>query len=89
MRVIHVITYIHDCSYVGMGEGVISFDCCIITALVNPAVKYRKRVTTIVWRFLSIHPSVRPSIRPNPPVLNGKGRLRESAHSRHKGIMGV
>ena len=27
------------------------------------------------------------SIRRNPPVLNGEGRLRESTHSRHKGIV--
>ena len=30
---------------------------------------------------------VRPSIHPNPPVLNSRGRLRESTHSRHKGIV--
>ena len=50
------------------------------------ATKRRRRDTAIVWRFLS----VRPSVRRNPPVLNGKGRLRESTHSRytwHKGIV--
>ena len=36
------------------------------------AAKRRRRVTAIIWRFLSI--------RRNPPLLNGKGRHRESTH---------
>ena len=59
----------------------------IIIILLTLAAKHRWRITAIVWRFLSVRPSVCPSIRPNPPVLNGKGRLRESTHSRHKGIV--
>ena len=32
-------------------------------------------VTVIVWQFLSV--------RPNPPVLTGKGRLGKSTHLRY------
>ena len=42
--------------------------------------KRRRRVTAVVWRFLSV--------RRNPPVLNDKGCLRESTHLKymwHKG----
>ena len=64
--------------------------------LLTLAAKRGLRVTTIVWRFLSVRPSVRPSVRlsvrlsvrRNPLLLNGKGRHRESTHSRytwHKG----
>ena len=51
--------------------------------LLTLAAKRRRRVTAIVWRFLSVCPSVRPSVRPH-----GKGRLRESTHlriTRHQG----
>ena len=32
-------------------------------------------------------PSVCPSVRRNPPMLNSKGRLRESTHSRYNKVM--
>ena len=43
------------------------------------AAKRRRRVTAIVWRFLSVRPSVCPSIRLFVRPY-GKGRLRESTH---------
>ena len=53
---------------------------CMTLVLLILAAKRRRRVTAIVWRFLS----VRPSVRRNPPLLNGKGRHRESTHSRSR-----
>ena len=54
--------------------------------LLTLATKHMWRVTAIVW-CLSIHLSVcsfvHLSVCPNPPVLNDKGRLRESTHSRY------
>ena len=46
-----------------------------VQSLLTLAAKCRRRVTAIVWRFLS---TVSPSVRRNPraPLLNGKGRHR-------------
>ena len=62
--------------------------CSYLPDLLTLAAKRRRRVTAIVWRFLSVRPSVRLSVRRNPLLLNGKGRHRKSTHSRytwHKG----
>ena len=59
---------------------IVSFDS---VALLTLAAKRRRRATAVVWRFLSVRPSVRLSVRRNPPLLNGKGRHRESTHSRY------
>ena len=53
--------------------------------LLTLAAKHRQRVTAIVWRFLSVCPSVRR----NPPVLNGKGHLKENMHSRYTRQKGI
>jgi hypothetical protein len=42
--------------------------------LLTLAAKRRRRFTAIVWRFLSVRPSVRLSVRHNLPELTGKGR---------------
>jgi hypothetical protein len=42
--------------------------------LLTLAAKCRRRVTAIIWRFLSVRPSVRLSVRRNLPELTGKGR---------------
>ena len=58
--------------------------------LLTLAIKHMRRVTANCLAF--VHPSVcsfvHLSVCPNPPVLNDKGHLRESMHSRytrHKG----
>ena len=53
----------------------------IVLLSLTLAAKRRRRVTAIVWRFLSVCPSVRLSVHRNPLLLNGKGRYRESTHS--------
>ena len=53
--------------------------------LLTLAAKRRRRVTAIVWRFLSVRLSVRLFVRPSVRPY-GKGRLRESTHLRITGI---
>ena len=66
---------------------------CANRLLLTLAAKRRRRVTAIVWRFLSVRPSVCPSVRPSVRLFvrpYGKGRLRESTHLRiirHQGRM--
>ena len=53
--------------------------------LLTLAVKRRRRVTAIVWRFLSVHPSIKLSVCLSVRPF-GKGRLRESTHPRFTSI---
>ena len=46
-------------------EVTLKISALLWVALLTLAAKRRRRVTAIVWRFLSVRPFVRPSVRPS------------------------